>query len=78
MDEICEQYTEIKNFFEEFKNNFVNNTASSYVNAIDSLDLKLPFCDTKSLFESEKSMMNDGVYYSQMVLLILFCLNSSF
>lgn len=69
VDEIYQQNSEIKTMFEEFKNSFGNIAAVNNVSGVanELLDLKLPFCDIKSLFDAEKSMKNDNVYYSQMV-----------
>ncbi|KAL5237400.1 hypothetical protein ACI65C_004810 [Semiaphis heraclei] len=72
VDEIYQQNSEIKTMFEEFKNSFGNIAAVNNVSGVanELLDLKLPFCDIKSLFDAEKSMKNDNVYYSQMVSLL--------
>lgn len=69
MHEIYQQNTEIKSLSEEFKNSFGNIAAVNNVSGVatELLDLKLLFCDTKSLFDAEKCMTDDNVYYSQMV-----------
>jgi len=73
LDEIYQQNSEIKSIFKEFKNSFGNIAAVNNVSGVaaELLDLKLPFCDTKSLFDAEKSMKDDNVYYSQMVCIII-------